>query len=395
MSRGTYTLTAILCLLGLPFMCSAQEKCVYRIVASDCIQPPQERYQTGFTLRGIQGIFTALHGVVDARHIAAVSRGANMAFGALQIEKADPERDVALLVSAELRKAEVPGLEISPWQEGSEAGPLTVLGHPYGINLIPTTDLHLRTRELVELRTLLDDDSKKPVRDRGSPSYKAKVLSIQGNLLPGDSGAPILDSSNRVLGLANGGLKGGLSGICWAIPIGTLSWEDNPEDSLARLRLLKPEEVFAFSNGRRKSPQKVGLEEGLKMLYDEVSTGFRKFRGAFSEKIPAREMQPAIDVYQGLLLFGGGDSAWCNKLEYKESTTKYEYEIFFKAMPLTTFQDMEKRISDYMDDFKERVESADRVYWYTKGAHVSLEKKTALGGKYEVWLTIGTSGEYW
>lgn len=57
------------------------------------------------------------------------------------------------------------------------------------------------------------------VVDRGSPLYNAKVLSIQGEIEPGHSGAPILDSKNRVLAIANGGLKGGTVGICWAIPI--------------------------------------------------------------------------------------------------------------------------------------------------------------------------------
>jgi hypothetical protein len=41
--------------------------------------------------------------------------------------------------------------------ETGNRGPLKVLGHPLGINLIQTLNLLLRRQSLVELRTLLED----------------------------------------------------------------------------------------------------------------------------------------------------------------------------------------------------------------------------------------------
>jgi hypothetical protein len=41
--------------------------------------------------------------------------------------------------------------------------------------------LHLRSQKLVELKSLLDQDAIPLFQDRGSPYYKVKVLSIQGN----------------------------------------------------------------------------------------------------------------------------------------------------------------------------------------------------------------------
>jgi hypothetical protein len=46
--------------------------CIYLITASECHEPSQ-RTQTEFIVKGTRGIFTALHGLVDAKHIGAVS----------------------------------------------------------------------------------------------------------------------------------------------------------------------------------------------------------------------------------------------------------------------------------------------------------------------------------
>jgi hypothetical protein len=155
---------------------------------------------------------------------------------------------VALLDSKELDGKNLPGLESIGFSETVDPGALKVVGHPYGIDLMPTNGLLLRSQKLVDLRSLLTSGSSDSIQVRGSPHYRAMVLSIQGKLLPGDSGAPILDSQNRVLAIANGGLKGGLADISWAVPMNKLSWENNPGRTLARLRELKPDAVFFFAS---------------------------------------------------------------------------------------------------------------------------------------------------
>jgi Trypsin-like peptidase domain len=131
--------------------CFSQENCIYRITASECLHEPAERIQTGFIIKGTRGIFTALHGVVDAKHIGAVSRASNEAFSSLQISKADPELDVALLDSTELDGKSLPALEPIGFSEDVDAGLLKVIGHPYGIGLIPTNGLSLRSKKLLRI----------------------------------------------------------------------------------------------------------------------------------------------------------------------------------------------------------------------------------------------------
>ena len=45
-----------------------------------------------------------------------------------------------------------------------------------------------------------------------------KVLELEGNLVPGLSGAPIVDRSGRIVGIVDGGLESGAIGISWGIP---------------------------------------------------------------------------------------------------------------------------------------------------------------------------------
>jgi hypothetical protein len=232
-------------LFALEPVCVAQEKCIYRITASGCRHEPAERTQTGFIVSGTRGIYTALHGVIDATHIGAVNQASDKEFSALHISKADPALDVALLDSPELDGQDLPGLERIAFDENVDPGPIRVLGHPFGIDLLSTT-LSLRNPSIVELQSLLTQDAIGSVVDRGSPVYNAKVLSIQGEIEPGHSGAPILDSKNRVLAIANGGLKGGTVGICWAIPLNQVHLGINPA-LLARLGALRPDAVFFFS----------------------------------------------------------------------------------------------------------------------------------------------------
>jgi hypothetical protein len=142
------------------------------------------------------------------------------------------------------------------------------------------------------------------MQDRGSPFYKAKVLSIQGQLLPGDSGAPILDSQNRVLAIADGGLKGGFAGISWAVPMNSLKWEDDPVQTLARLRKLKPDAVFFFASENPLNP----LTHGIQLLLNELPFGFLKYEGEFQRSQPAPGMIVVIkNIFKGHVACNRGE----------------------------------------------------------------------------------------
>jgi hypothetical protein len=73
--------------------------------------------QTGFVVQGTKGIYTALHGVVDATHIGAYCQAADKGFSNLVISKVDVERDVPLLDSQEIDGKNLPGLDRTNYSE--------------------------------------------------------------------------------------------------------------------------------------------------------------------------------------------------------------------------------------------------------------------------------------
>jgi hypothetical protein len=338
---------------------------------------------------------------VDAKHIGAVSRVSKQAFGNLQISSADPDRDVALLDSPEFDSTHPPALEVIGLSELADTAPLKLMGYPYGIDLIPTFNLLLRNRNLVELRSLLDTDAAGPVLDRGSPLYRAKVLSIQGKFLPGDSGAPVLDSKNRVFAIANGGLKGGLADISWAIPLDSVSWEDNPDASIARLRGLNPAAVFFFAGSQRKGepspPPQMTIEQGLRALSDEASEGFLKYRGAFW-KIEKRSASTKHIYYDGRLVFGGANYAYCEKSDSESDISAYSYysyTITFADATLAAYRALEEKISAYLSDFKEDVDEGEIRWTQRKNKTSVILSKEAHLGTYDIYIEVKTFEGNW
>lgn len=55
------------------------------------------------------------------------------------------------------------------------------------------------------------------------PSLDLEILYLEGSLLPGFSGSPILDTNNKLVGIGDGGLEEGASNVSWGIPASQLA----------------------------------------------------------------------------------------------------------------------------------------------------------------------------
>jgi hypothetical protein len=91
-----------------------------------------------------------------------------------------------------------------------------------------------------------------PLYKRKSPNLAMQVLSIEGHLLPGHSGAPLFDEDNKLIGVGNGGLQAGAIEVSWAIPWSEIEWQavdklstDN-EERYTKLQESSPL-LFSFS----------------------------------------------------------------------------------------------------------------------------------------------------
>jgi hypothetical protein len=226
---------------------------VYRIHVASNPYSGKPIVQTGFRLKGTKGIITALHGVADGEGISA-SNDFGESFLKLWIFQVDVDNDVAILASDGLLKLEADGFA---WTRAIEAGQsLRAIGNPLGIKTYDKSVIVGRP-PLKKLNDLITPKSSEAFLERKSPLSTIDVINIEGTLMPGTSGAPLLDSKKRVLGVVDGGiigvLEGGIIGadICWAIPIDKIKWKrvEDERQRLDELSRVDPRGLFAFTIG--------------------------------------------------------------------------------------------------------------------------------------------------
>ena len=191
---------------------------IYKIAAANCETGPAERVQSGFRVQNQVGIITALHGVLGCKTIIAEPGGDGQAFHHLIIGKVDIRHDVAVLWSKELAGAPLIGLTaITETLTIDIEETYQVIGYPFGLfRQKPTIDVKIL--EQTALGNLLPEEAINAIAERDSPAIDAEVLSVQTHLVPGHSGAPILNRQGQVVGIGNGGLDLGRVEMGWAIP---------------------------------------------------------------------------------------------------------------------------------------------------------------------------------
>lgn len=243
------TLAALMLLIcSFPVTMAEDEYAICRIEAQ--LKSGQKHELTGFRVKGMAGIYTALHGVLGCEKIDAIFHDPKARRVSMSLVQVDIDRDVAFLVAAD-SSAKLPqqGLSLGIWPASDQlesvlAGqPATVVGHALGIDLKPShSRLTLRTkRPVAGLTELLNPSARQELAERGSPSTRVAMLSLEGPFLPGHSGAPILNEENAVIGIGNGGLKEGQVSHGWAIPfhdVKLVSVDDN--DVAKRIALIPP-----------------------------------------------------------------------------------------------------------------------------------------------------------
>jgi ankyrin repeat protein len=246
----------LLCLVILPTLLpsiagAVESTWIYKLIGSDCGPTHGDRVFTGFRLLGADGIYTALHASVGCPRLTALASD-NTTIEDLEISDVDFDYDVAVLK---------PKGKILPSREGyltadnvSSRETLRVWGFPFAVNRILDTHLEVTTDLL---RTWSDIGAaggahQAIARRGGSPSPTSPMISIDGHLAPGHSGAPLFNLSGRVVGIGNGGIYNGYAGIGLATPIWKIKLTSiaaaGVSDRLAVLSKLSPDTLFAMAS---------------------------------------------------------------------------------------------------------------------------------------------------
>ncbi|MFL5351077.1 trypsin-like peptidase domain-containing protein [Archangium sp.] len=203
---------------------------VFKIRTGLCKDGSKGKTLSGFRLQAGRGIYTALHGVVGCSDIRAefLSSSRAVVWSELEIKYVDADLDVAVLSSEELdadsTRANL-GLPQAKNPDWNSIKKLRTLGYPKGISgQLESSSLTVRSTPRVRLNQLLPPGDLKVLGERKSPNVTRHVLSLEGHLIPGHSGAPVLiDESKQVGAIVIGGLDEGRIEISWAVPMGDLN----------------------------------------------------------------------------------------------------------------------------------------------------------------------------
>jgi hypothetical protein len=261
---------------------------IFMVEASDCVSLPLLRTQTGFLLEGAPGLVTALHGVAGCATVSARQPDRNnITHKGLRPRSVDVERDVVILAGPTLPTAG--GLTPHPTSLPGP-GAVRVIGHPAGISGLWEMELQLASRTLMPLSMVVTQDLSQAVAKRASPGINIEVLGLNGNLQPGHSGAPILDSSGRVLGVASGGLASGSLGIGWAIPLSRVQWAEASvrQREMDSLAWNEPALVFAYDEAAHPVAPPVIRSQGSGCI--KQAGLFDLDRGASSPALPQGDL---------------------------------------------------------------------------------------------------------
>lgn len=171
---------------------------------------------SGFVWKDAKHIVTSLH-VLGADPNATVIVEFGKKRRKAKIKSILPEADLVML---EVKR---PLKDWSPLGEFNPDAPkyksfVTALGFNKGA-------LGMSTRELVKgyakpeiLEQLLPGRAAKILAKTQMPSVTLPIYYLDGSLLPGYSGSPIVNAQGDLIGIGNGGLESGASSVSWVIP---------------------------------------------------------------------------------------------------------------------------------------------------------------------------------
>lgn len=224
---------------------------VLRIRTAGCPHEPRNYQQTGFIVKGLPGVVTALHGVAGCSSITAATDDFNdNDMVGLEIYMVDIERDVAILTPGGLRvSANAKGFTVATVSSSSYRK-LQVIGYPAGVTVqdrIPDAQV----LERKNLAALVPPRYQTPLKARSSPALEISVLNVKSaQLVPGHSGGPIITDKGEIVGVANGGLLSGTVEIGWAIPWEDIKWmaKDKVKSRMDLLLENDPQLALGFSS---------------------------------------------------------------------------------------------------------------------------------------------------
>lgn len=208
------------------------------------------------------------------------------------------------------------------------------------LNTIIDRTLRLGFNSNGKLEGLLSKTIKDALTICKRPNPSIEILYLDGSLLPGFSGSPIIDNNGKLVGIADGGLEEGSSSISWGIKAGKLN------------TLLGSKESFPKSItcgiGTKSTFSSENLLEETNVQFIE----YKQFKFIKTKTRTIQEMMQTIDDPEGLKQLISSYSMY-NNTNY--SQFKYDiYEDLYSGMTFCVPQGTKLKVINNLiiGDFK-------------------------------------------
>lgn len=211
----------LIILLVRPLMAQSIHQTMERVCQSLVKVQTEKTSASGFLWQDSSTVVTSLH-VVDGQNRVSVNfvnpDGKIGHVSRATVEKVHQDADLVLLRLQKPLAGRAP-LIVEDGQVSVKQS-LDALGFPMNIASCSNTEVKVRFGGK-ELRAILPPKALAKLKGR-YPSSSLRILNLEGNLVPGLSGAPIIDPGGKVVGIVDGGLESGAIGISWGIPASEL-----------------------------------------------------------------------------------------------------------------------------------------------------------------------------
>ncbi len=275
------------------------KKSVVRVDASQCAGGG--RSASGFFWKQQDWVVSALHVVSGCTTITVYSEVAGQTRPAKIIHNLRKQDLVMLQLGSPMAGTET--LEIAT-QSPPITEDLEALGYPLSIPKMDNTTVRLRYGGR-QLRDIVPQAVANELKALGSPSPDIDITDIEGHLLPGHSGAPILNSSGKIVAIADGGLENGAVGVSWGLPAANLVKLSSSSDPMVG-QSPHSSHLFAAEANAENGPdltcgggvfkkiRTLGFDDILRATDDPV--GLQQIMAAAGTNIPLSSYK--YDVYQ-------------------------------------------------------------------------------------------------
>jgi len=271
------------------------------ITTAKCSGSRPIRSGSGFVWHSKSEVVTALHVVIGCQSITVTSPMRANDIANVRISHVDPDHDLAMLKSPLDVGAPPLTVAATPYLSGS----LAAIGFPYGVTSASSTDLSERYVQGGSLSNILDSNDAARIASAHWPSLSEPVLNLEGHLVPGLSGAPVVNDQGSIVGVADGGLKDGYVAISWAIKASAIaallskpqssSATGNNVADLFAYDGIEPAQMISVSCSKDFIVDRIGAESylGLAPNSDDAN-GLSSFTQALMPNVTSE----VFDIYQ-------------------------------------------------------------------------------------------------